>query len=180
MRSIIFSFLFVILAANTTAFAQNGVPIADVKTLALPANNSTKSFDEFSLSLPNETWRVTNKTANAEMVYGDRLEGYLQIRKIAVDTGTALSDVIDREVNQKLQFKPGFVNGKEESFKGTLSGKVANYEYTESGKAMIGRAYFLQADDKTVYVLRFTGLRDKLRLLRNQTDSIARSFELKK
>ena len=180
MRSTFFSFLFVILATGA-ALAQNGVPSAELVKSSPRAADLTKSFDEFSIDLPNETWRVTNKTVNAEMVYGDRLDGYLQIRKITVDQGAMLSDVIDREINQKLQFKPGFVNGKEESFKGNLSGKAANYEYTESGKAMIGRAYFLQtADNKTVYVLRFTGLRDKLRLLRNQTDSIARSFELKK
>jgi hypothetical protein len=45
---------------------------------------------------------------------------------------------------------------------------------------MSGRFYFLKADDKTVYVLRFTGQRDKLRSVRNQTDSIARTFSLKK
>jgi hypothetical protein len=45
---------------------------------------------------------------------------------------------------------------------------------------MSGRFYFLKADDKTVYVLRFTGQRDKLRSVRNQTDSIARTFGLKK
>ncbi|MEP6923087.1 MAG: hypothetical protein ABI954_01370 [Pyrinomonadaceae bacterium] len=179
MRSTIFSFLFVILATSF-AFAQNGVPAAALVKSPSQTTDLAKSFDDFSLDLPNETWHVTNKTANAEMVYGTRLDGYLQIRKVAVDEGAALADVIDREINQKLQFKPGFVNGKEESFKGNLSGKVANYEYTESGKAMIGRVYFLQADNKTFYVLKFTGLRDKLRSLRNQTDSIARSFELKK
>ena len=180
MRSIILALLFVIIV-SANGLAQQGVPIAEMKMATAQTADLTKSFDEFSLDLPSDAWRVTNKTANAELVYGDRLDGYLQIRKVAVDAGTTLSDVIDREINQKLQFKPGFVNGKEESFKGNLSGKAANYEYTESGKAMIGRAYFLQtADDKTVYVLRFTGLRDKLRLIRNQTDSIARSFELKK
>ncbi len=45
---------------------------------------------------------------------------------------------------------------------------------------MIGRFYFLKAGDNTVYVLRFTGFRDKLRSIRNQTDSIARTFALKK
>jgi len=182
MRSIIFSFLFIILATGFVSAQQqqDGVPVAAMKMATPQTSDLTKSFDEFLLDLPNETWRVTNKTANPEIIYGDRLDGYLQIRKVAVDQGTTLSDVIDREINQKLQFKPGFVNGKEENFKGNLSGKAANYEYTGSGKAMIGRVYFLQADNKTVYVLHFTGLRDKLRLLRNQTDAIARSFELKK
>lgn len=162
------------------ASAQNGVPAAALVKPQSQGSDLTKAFDGFSLELPNETWRVASKSASAEIIYGDRLDGFLQIRKLAVDEATTLADVIDREINQKLQFKPGFVTGKEENFKGNLTGKAANYEYTASGKAMIGRAYFLQADNKTVYLLHFTGLRDKLRLLRNQTDSIARSFELKK
>ncbi len=54
-----------------------------------------------------------------------------------------------------------------------------SYEYTAGGKAMAGRLYYLQADNRTVYALRFTGLRDRLLQIRNQTDSIARSFRLK-
>ena len=44
---------------------------------------------------------------------------------------------------------------------------------------MSGRTYYLQAGSRTVYVLRFTGLRNKLAVIRNQTDQIARSFKLK-
>jgi hypothetical protein len=44
---------------------------------------------------------------------------------------------------------------------------------------MAGRVYYLQADGRTVYVLHFTGLRDRLQRIQNQTDSIARSFRLK-
>lgn len=178
MRNFLFLLTF-LFAASNFAFAQNNVPIA---TMATPANSNDliKDFGEYTLELPNQNWRVTNKAANADIVYGDRLDGFLQIRRISIDEGSTFADAIDREQTAKLQFLPGFVNGKEENFKGVLSGKVANYEFTQSGKPMIGRAYFLKADDKTAYVLRFTGLRDKLRLLRNQTDAIARNFELKK
>ena len=44
---------------------------------------------------------------------------------------------------------------------------------------MAGRTYYLQADNRTVYTLRFTGNRDKLARIRNQTDQIARSLRLK-
>jgi len=143
---------------------------------------TTKTFGDFSFDFPNATWRVTSKAdeSNCEAVYGDRMDGYLQFRKIAVSGDATFTNVVDREQNQKLQFLPSFVNGKDEDFKGNLEGKVINYEFTQSGKPMIGRAYFLAAEDnKMVYVLRFTGLRDKLRLLRNQTDSIARTFKVK-
>jgi hypothetical protein len=45
---------------------------------------------------------------------------------------------------------------------------------------MSGRFYFLKVNDTTVYLIRFTGIGDKLRSIRNQTDSIARTFDLKK
>jgi hypothetical protein len=45
---------------------------------------------------------------------------------------------------------------------------------------MSGRFYFLATGPDSFYVLRFTGLTDSLRTIRNQTDSIARTFELKK
>jgi len=44
---------------------------------------------------------------------------------------------------------------------------------------MLGRTYYLQADNRTIYSLRFTGLRDKISRIRNQTDLIARTFKLK-
>jgi hypothetical protein len=44
---------------------------------------------------------------------------------------------------------------------------------------MLGRTYYLQTDNRTIYALRFTGLRDKLGRIRNQTDLIARTFKLK-
>ena len=43
---------------------------------------------------------------------------------------------------------------------------------------MTGRIYYLQTDNRTIYALRFSGLRDRLPRIRNQTDLIARSFKL--
>jgi hypothetical protein len=57
---------------------------------------------------------------------------------------------------------------------------VFNFEFVRAGRPMSGRFYFLKAPDGSVYLLRFTGFRDKLRTIRNQTDSIARTFALKK
>ena len=89
-----------------------------------------------------------------------------------------LDDMIQGE-EDKLQFKPGFVAGKEEVFRGSLIGKVFNFEFIRSGRNMSGRYYFLKADENTVYVLRFEAFRDKLLTIRNQTDSMARTFKIK-
>ena len=90
-----------------------------------------------------------------------------------------MPDII-RDEEQKLQLLPGYVAGPDENFVGRLRGSVFNFEFLRSGRPMSGRFYFLRANDTTVYVLRFTGFRDKLRGIRNQTDSIGRTFEVRK
>lgn len=143
----------------------------------------TNDNADYTLELPGERWRVTQEPdslhEHAEFIYGDRNDGYLRIRKEVVDPGTTPSNISQRDQEQKLQFQTGYVEGKEEKFAGRLNGVTFAYEYTAGGKAMAGRIYYLQADNRTIYALRFTGLRDRLLLIRNQTDSIARSFRLK-
>ena len=138
---------------------------------------------DYSLELPSATWHVIAEPdpahEHAEFVYGDRLEGYLQIRKEVVDAGTTPSELARRDQDQKLRFVPGFVEGKEETFSGRLNGVTISYEFVKTGKPMMGRIYYLQADKRTIFALRFTGLRDRLARIRNQTDLIARSFKLK-
>jgi hypothetical protein len=138
---------------------------------------------DYKLELPSPVWRAISEPdavhEHAEFVNGDRLDGYLQIRKEVVDAGTTPSNLARRDLDQKLRFLPGFVEGKEEPVKGRLNGVTVSYEFIKTGKPMMGRIYYLQADNRTIYALRFTGLRDKLARIRNQTDMIARSFQLK-
>jgi hypothetical protein len=138
---------------------------------------------EYSFEIPNATWKMTVKPSttspNVEYVYGDRMNGYLEIRKINVKADDLIADVIAGE-EEKLKFLQGYVAGKEENFAGNFRGTAFNYEFVRSGRNMSGRFYFLKANSTTVYVLRFTGLKDKLLSIRNQTDSIARTFEVKK
>jgi hypothetical protein len=137
----------------------------------------------YSLELPSPVWRAISEPdaahEHAEFVNGDRLDGYLQIRKEVVDADTTASNLAHRDLDQKLRFLPGFVEGKEEPFKGRLSGVTVSYEFIKTGKPMMGRIYYVQADNRTIFALRFTGLRDKLTRIRNQTDMIARSFQVK-
>ncbi|HEY0543940.1 MAG TPA: hypothetical protein VGC91_00985 [Pyrinomonadaceae bacterium] len=153
---------------------------------AAPAQESQTFSDEkvnYTLELPSATWRVVVRpddvSQRAEFIYGDRLDGYLQVHKEMVEAGVKPSDLASSDKDAKLRFKPGYIDGKQENFSGRLSGVTLSYEYTFSGKPMVGRIYYLQADNRTIYVLHFTGLRDKLARIRNQTDAIARSFKLK-
>ncbi|MDQ3753631.1 MAG: hypothetical protein M3371_02745 [Acidobacteriota bacterium] len=138
---------------------------------------------EYALELPNPTWRVVTRPDSAhqhtEFVYGDRSDGLLRIRKEVVDAGVTPSELARRDHDLKLRFKPGYIEGKEENFLGRLKGIISAYEYTGGGKPMVARIYYLQADNRTIYVLHFEGARDKLLRIRNQTDAMARSFHLK-
>src|ERR1041384_2983747 len=139
--------------------------------------------DGYTLELPSPTWRAIprpdSEHAHTEFVYGDRSDGYLRIRKEVVDADTKPSDVSHRDHDLKLRFFSGYVEGKEENFAGRLKGVTSSYEFTAAGNPMLGPIYSLQADSRTIYVLHFTGARDKLMLIRNQTDAIARSFQPK-
>jgi hypothetical protein len=138
---------------------------------------------EYTFDLPNATWKMTAKPSttspNVEYTYGDRSAGYLEVRKLSVKADDLMSDVIAGE-EEKLKFLQGYVAGKEENFAGNLKGRAFNFEYIRSGRNMSGRFYFLKASPTTVYVLRFTAQKEKLMTIRNQTDSIARTFEIKK
>lgn len=143
----------------------------------------TSETDEYAIELPSEVWKAVprpdSEHRHLEFVNGVRPDGYLLVRRDVVEGDTKLQEFARAEADTKLRYKPGFVIGKDERFTGRLSGVVLNYEYTQGGKPMAGRVYYLQADGRTVYVLHFTGLRDKLQRIQNQTDSIARSFRLK-
>ncbi len=145
--------------------------------------NSFANADvEYVFELPDERWKMTVKpsatTPNVEYVFGDRTDGHLEVRRASLAPRAPISDLI-REEEQKLQFLPGYVAGKEEQFGGHLNGAAFNFEFVRAGRPMSGRFYFLRSGD-SVYMLRFTGFRDKLRSIRNQTDLIARTFNIKK
>lgn len=157
--------------------------IAGSCSFAAAQQTYTSDQGGYSLELPSSMWKAISEPdaahEHAEFVNGDRLDGYLQIRKEVVEAGTTPTVLASRDMDQKLRFLPGFVEGKEEPFKGRLNGVTVSYEFVKTGKPMVGRIYYLQADNRTIYALRFTGSRDKLARIRNQTDMIARTFQLK-
>ena len=166
IRRLVFAALLSTLCA-VAAFAQS--------------NAFTDSNVDYTFQIPDEKWKIVKTAAaggNVEFVFGDRTDGHLEVRRLTSPQGTPMADVI-RDQEDKLQFLPGFVAGKQENFVGKLAGSVFNFEFVKTGRAMSGRYYFLRSGD-TVYLLRFTGYQDDLRSIRAQTDSIARTFEVKK
>ncbi|HEU5130585.1 MAG TPA: hypothetical protein VFT26_00735 [Pyrinomonadaceae bacterium] len=164
-------------------FALTFVLFALMAPVALAQQLYTHDKVEYTFDIPSATWRAIIEPDAAhehpEFVYGDRLDGFLTIRKEIVEAGTSPSDIARRDQDLTLRFLPGFVAGKTDAFNGRLNGVTMSYEFVRTGKPMIGRTYYLQADSRTIYALRFTGLRDKLSRIRNQTDLIARTFKMK-
>lgn len=162
--------------------AVSGSTMLSTRTAA-QAHSYTSAKVDYVVDFPSTMWRLVDEPnelhKQTEFVYGDRNDGYFRIRKETLDEGLTVREFGRRDQEQKVHFLPGYVDGKDETFVGRLSGVTISYEFTQAGKPMAGRTYYLQADNHTVYALRFTGLRDKLSRIRNQTDQIARTFRLK-
>src|SRR6476660_7354644 len=84
---------------------------------------------DYTFTLPDAKWKMTVKPSdtspNVEYVYNERSEGHLEVRKIATRKDVMLTDSI-RDEEEKLQFLPGYVGGKEENFAGRHRGVVFN------------------------------------------------------
>jgi hypothetical protein len=173
VRSVLAFLGFFLLAAFSSASPH-------LRTSAQEHTYTSPKFN-YLVDFPSATWRLVDEPddihQHTEFVYGDRVDGYLRIRKEVLPEGVKIEDFAHND--QSARFQPGYVDGKSEGFAGRLNGTTASYEFTQAGKPMAGRTYYLQADGQTVFVLRFTGLRDRLARIRNQTDMIARSFRLK-
>jgi hypothetical protein len=148
---------------------------------AAQARAYTDADEGYALELPSPSWAVVRRPGggyrHTRFVYRGGGEGdcRLRVRRVMVDGGTTPAALADDE-GQGLRFLPAFVETNVGPFDGRLRGTEYTYEYSDGGRLMAGRVYYLQADRRTIYVLRFTGARDLLAGLRAETDSIARSF----
>src|SRR5215510_2054483 len=104
---------------------------------------------EYTFDLPSPAWKLISEPdatrQHAEFVYGDRLDGYLQIRREVVDANTTPSELAQRDQDLTLRFLPGFIQGKQDPFNGRMDGVTMSYEFVKTGKPMLGRIYYLQA-----------------------------------
>ncbi len=115
------------------------------------------------------------------IVFKVRENGLLKIRRVdETDPNAAAMDFAKKDEEQTVRFQPGYDKLTLENFLlgGGKTGALLSYDYkTVAGQLFTGRNYYLRTDEKTIYALRFTGRRNILGTLRNQTDSIARSFK---
>lgn len=158
--------------------------------LSINATAQTQTFTrkgvEYVLDLPSPSWRAVSRVdvhKHLEFVNGeDYSNGYLRLRKKVVTPDTTTEDLFREAEKWELQRLPGYVvcsGGKGTEFNGQLKGTVFSYEFVNQGRNMDGRIYYLRVDSRTFYILHFTIASEKLPSLREQMDSIARSFRIK-
>ncbi len=135
----------------------------------------------YELTLPS-SWRTETRPsatyAHTDFIYGPAAEVRLRIRLRFLDQPDTPEAVANRAREKRLQLLPGFINSGIEPFAGKLTGVMVAYEYVRGGRLVGDQAYYLQANDRTIYILRFTGPPDVLKRIKDQTESIARSFSL--
>jgi hypothetical protein len=141
---------------------------------------------EYVLDLPSPAWHVVSRIDvhdHPEFINGnDASNGYLRLRKILANQPTTPSELFRQQEKWELQRLPGYMvcsacDGVR--FNGRLPATVFSYEYVSGGRAMSGRIYYLQINQRAFYALHFTVMRDKLPAVLEDMDSMARSFHLK-
>lgn len=165
---ILSAFILALALCSAAAFAQTRI--------------YTDADEGYALELPSQSWVVVPMPEGAPrhtgFVYSGEGDWRLHIRRVMVDRGETTAALAEEE-EMDLRFQPAYVETGREPFAGRLSGTRFTYEYSDGGRLMAGRTYYLQTNRQTIYVLRFTGARDRLADLRGETDSIARSFQLR-
>ena len=142
---------------------------------------------KYTITLPTGWIGIVNKDglgrADINIVFKVRENGALKIRRADdVDPKMELIDYGAKDESERVRFNPGYDKISMEKFviNAARNGALLAYDYkTISGQPFTGRTYYLRTDDKTIYILQFTGRKNILGTLRSHTDAIARSFKAK-
>lgn len=142
---------------------------------------------KYSMTLPTGWLGIVNKDGlgrnEVNIVYKVRENGALKIRRIEdADGKMEIMEYTNKDESERIRFNPKYDKISMEKFVvgAGKSGALLSYDYfSTSGQPFTGRIYYLRGDDKTIYVLQFTGRKNILGTLRSHTDAIARSFKTK-
>ncbi|MEK7832310.1 MAG: hypothetical protein AAB401_14550 [Acidobacteriota bacterium] len=142
---------------------------------------------KYSMSLPAGWLGIVNKDGlgrnEVNIVYKVRENGALKVRRIEdADAKMDSMAYANKDESERIRFNPKYDKIGIEKFvmSAGKSGALLSYVYhSTSGQPFTGRIYYLRTDEKTIYVLQFTGRKNILSTLRSHTDAIARSFKVK-
>jgi hypothetical protein len=142
---------------------------------------------KYVVTLPSGWLGIINQDAlgrnEVNIVFKVRENGSLKIRRVEnPDLAVEVLEYANKDEADRVRFAPGYTKIRMEKFLIAAGkyGGLLSYDYqTVSNQPFTGRVYYVRTDDQTVYILHFTGRKSILGSLRNQTDSIARSFKSK-
>jgi hypothetical protein len=142
---------------------------------------------QYSVTLPTGWLAIVNQDSlgrkDVNIVFKIRENGALKVRRVDdVDSNLEVMEYAKQDENSVVQYLPGYDRLGLERFAlpGGKTGTLLSYDYKNPvGQPFTGRNYYLRAGEKSIYILRFTGRKNTLSPLRNQTDAIARSFKVK-
>ncbi len=155
------------------------------------AANAQEVFDdpdgEYTVTLPAGWIAVVNQDSlgrnDVNIVYRIRENGALKFRKIDdASSDLQVFEFAKQDEQSVVQYLPAYDRLSIEKFAlpGGKLGALLAYDYkNSSGQPFTGRNYYVRTGEKSIYILRFTGRKNTLSPLRNQTDAIARSFKAK-
>ena len=120
---------------------------------------------------------------DVNIVFRNHENGSLKLRRVDnVEASTDIMEFAKDDENNTVRYRPSYKKLTMEKFlAGTgKTGVLLAYDYNNaSGQPFTGRVYYLKLNDSTIFILTFTGRKNVLGTLRNQTDSIARSLKIK-
>lgn len=142
---------------------------------------------KYSLTLPAGWIAVVSQDSlgkqDVNIVYRNRETGALKLRRSdEVEEKMEVIDFARKDELESVRFNLEYSKISMENFVvgGGRPGALLSYDFKNpAGQPFTGRNYYLRAGEKTIYILRFTGRKTTLGTLRNQTDAIARSFQVK-
>lgn len=141
---------------------------------------------KYTLNLPTGWLGVVNTDGlgrnEVNIVYKVRENGALRIRVAEISQDSEPMDYAAKDEQERVRFAPSYDKISLEKFLlgGSRVGALLSYDYKNAaGQLFTGRVYYVRMDEKTIYVLQFTGRRNILGTLRSHTDQIARSLKLK-
>ena len=137
---------------------------------------------QYALDLPSPDWNIISGVGitgeSTEFSYGKGLV-LLRVRRELKDADVSTAEVVQRQQQFDRVSLAGYVKGEIESFAGRLSGTRYPYEYISAGKRVRKITYYLQANNRVIYRIEFTGPAEELSDVTNDIEFIARSFRLK-
>lgn len=186
------SFFVLSALASVTALAQTPAQAtpqqAPAQAQAQPVSGEVFEDPDgvYVVTLPAGWLAIVNTNAlgqhDVNIVYRVRENGALKVRKIDLDADVDPLAYATKDESERLRFNPGYDKLALEKFLLSAGkyGAVAAYDYkNNAGQPFTSRVYYVRKDEKTLFVLQFTGRKNTLGVLRSQTDSIARSFRAK-